>query len=160
MEEPRELHPDLAPIAFLLGTWKGEGKGEYPTIQPFAYGEEIRFWNVPGKAFLMYTQRTWTLDDGLPRHSEMGYWRPVGEGRLEIVLAHPTGIAEIQEGVVAGDRVEVGSTLIGLTGTAKQVTRLERAFELRGSVLSYEVRMAAVGQPLQRHLTAELRRED
>jgi hypothetical protein len=157
--EAPPLHPQIEPIAFLLGTWRGEGKGEYPTIQSFAYAEEVRFWHV-GKPFLLYTQRTWTLDDGQLRHSEMGYWRPVGEGRLEIVLAHPTGIAEIQEGTVSGGRIEVGSALIGLTRTAKEVTRVERTFELRDGVLAYELRMEAVGQPLQGHLRAELRRQD
>ena len=154
-----ELHPDVEPIAFLLGTWKGEGKGDYPTIQPFEYGEEIRFWHV-GKPFLLYAQRTWTLADDLVRHSEMGYWRPVAGGGLEIVLAHPTGIVEIQEGTLRDGRIDVASSLVGLASTAKEVTRLERSFELQGGVLSYEVRMAAVGQPLQRHLVAELRRQD
>ncbi len=157
--EAPPLHPQVEPIAFLLGTWLGEGKGEYPTIESFAYSEELRFWHV-GKPFLLYTQRTWTLDDGQLRHSEMGYWRPVAGGRLEIVLAHPTGIAEIQEGTVSGGRIEVGPALIGLTGTAKEVTRVERTFELHDGVLAYELRMAAVGQPLQAHLRAELRRQD
>lgn len=153
------IHPDLEPIAFLLGTWKGEGRGEYPSIQSFEYGEEVRFWNVPGKPFLLYTQRTWTLHDDQPRHSEMGYWRPAAGGGVEIVLAHPTGIAEIQEGTVRGNRIEVASTVVGLTGTAKEVTRIERTFEVRDDVLAYELRMSAVGQPLQGHLRAELRRE-
>jgi hypothetical protein len=159
VEQLPPIHPDLEPLAFLLGTWRGTGKGEYPTIQPFAYEEEVRFWHV-GKPLLLYTQRTRTPADGEIRHSEMGYWRPVAGGRVEIVLSHPFGIVEIQEGTVQRGRIEVGSTLVGLTSTAKQVTRLERTFELRGDgVLAYEVRMEAVGQPLQHHLGAELRRE-
>ncbi len=151
------LDPQVEPIAFLLGIWRGEGKGEFPTIQPFSYGEEVRFWHV-GKPFLAYSQRTWAMDDGRPLHGEMGYWRPKPGGRLEIVLAHPTGVVEIQEGKVRGNEVELGSTQIGLTSTAKAVTRLERSLRVRGDELSYEVRMAAMGVPLTHHLAASLTR--
>ena len=151
------MHPDLEPIAFLLGTWRGEGTGMYPTITSFDYGEEVRFTEV-GKPFLVYGQRTWALDDGRPLHAETGYWRPRPEGRLEVVLAHPTGMAEIAEGTVSGGRIEVVAK-IGRTQSAKEVTGLTRTFEFDGpDVLRYVLGMAAVGQPLQRHLSAELRR--
>ena len=38
-----ELNPALTPVSFLLGTWRGEGEGQYPSIKPFRYREEIRF---------------------------------------------------------------------------------------------------------------------
>jgi hypothetical protein len=151
------LHPEAEPIAFLLGLWKGSGQGEYPTIESFEFGEEIRFWHV-GKPFLAYSQRTWALLDGRPLHSEMGYWRAKPEGRLEIVLAHPTGIVEIQEGTVQSGRIEVASTTVALTSTAKEVTRLERTFDIEGDSMTYELRMAAVGVPLTHHLSASLHR--
>ena len=152
------MHPDLAPIAFLLGTWRGEGTGVYPTISDFAYGEEIRFSEV-GKPFLAYTQRTWALDDGRPLHAEAGYWRPQPGGRLEVVLAHPTGVTEIQEGTVEQGRIELTATMIGRTGSAKEVAALTRTIECPGpDRLRYQVAMAAAGQPLQVHLTAELQR--
>ena len=153
------MHPDVEPISFLVGTWRGEGRGVYPTIASFDYGEEIRFGAVPGKPFLTYQQRTWALDDQRPLHAETGYWRPKPEGRLEVVLAHPTGISEIEEGLIAGDTINLVATAIGRSATAKEVTGLPRRFELvGGDGLRYEVHLAAVGQPLHGHLTAELKR--
>jgi hypothetical protein len=153
------MHPDVESIAFLLGAWRGEGQGVYPTIASFAYGEEIRFAALPGKPFLAYQQRTWALDDQRPLHAETGYWRPKPDGRLEVVLAHPTGIAEIEEGTVEGTTIDLTATSIGLAATAKEVTGLSRRFELGGDgILRYEVHLAAAGQALQGHLTAELRR--
>jgi hypothetical protein len=155
------MHPDVEPIGFLVGTWRGEGHGEYPTIESFDYGEEIRFATVAGKPFLTYQQRTWALDDQRPLHAECGYWRPKPGGHLEVVLAHPTGVAEIEEGMVAGEVISLVTTSIGRAATAKQVTGLSRRFEyVGGDVLRYEVQLAAVGQPLQGHLTAELKRVD
>jgi THAP4-like, heme-binding beta-barrel domain len=151
------LHPDVAALAGLLGTWRGEGAGEYPTIAAFGYGEEVRFWHV-GKPFLAYTQRTWSLDDGRPLHGETGFWRAKPGGAVEVVLAHPTGIVEVLEGRVDGGRIELDSTTVATTSTAKEVTALRRRFQLDGDTLAYTVAMAAVGQPLQQHLSARLHR--
>lgn len=145
-------------LAFLVGTWTGEGKGSYPTIEPFAYGEEVTFVNPAGKPFLAYAQRTWSLDDGRPLHSETGYWRCPDGRRVELVLSHPTGIAEVEEGELDGTTVSVATASLARTSTAKEVTRLERDVRVEGDTLSYVVRMAAVGQPLQHHLAARLDR--
>jgi len=152
-----ELHPDVVPLGFLIGSWMGEGKGEYPTIESFAYGEEVRFWHV-GKPFLAYTQRTWALDDGRPLHSESGYWRMGGPGRVELVLAHPTGVAEVEDGTLDGTSLSLATSSVVRTPTAKLVERLERDIRVEGDVLTYELRMSAVGQPLISHLTGELQR--
>jgi hypothetical protein len=151
------LHPDVAVLAGLLGTWRGEGGGEYPTIASFGYGAEVRFWHT-GKPFLAYAQRTWSLDDGRPLHTETGYWRPKPGGVVEVVLSNPNGIVEVLEGRIDGGRIELDTTTVATTSTAKEVTALRRRYQLDGDTLAYTLDMAAVGQPLQHHLSARLHR--
>ncbi|OBI95656.1 peroxynitrite isomerase [Mycobacterium asiaticum] len=159
---PADLHPNLAPLAPLLGVWAGRGAGEYPTIEPFEYLEEVVFSHV-GKPFLSYGQKTKAVADGKPLHAEAGYLRVPRPGQVELVLAHPSGITEIEVGTYSlSDNVielELLTASVGLTPTAKEVTALGRSFRIDGDELSYSLRMGAVGQPVQHHLSAVLRRQ-
>ncbi|HEX3604872.1 MAG TPA: FABP family protein [Candidatus Dormibacteraeota bacterium] len=149
------LHPDLAPLAMLLGEWAGEGRGRWGEGAPFAYREEVAFRHS-GKPVLAYTQRTVALDDGRPMHSEMGFWRPAPEGAVEVTLAHPTGFVEIELGTVDGGIVRLATACVERTPTAKVVTRLEREFDVDGDRLHYVVRMATDGGAARWHLEATL----
>jgi hypothetical protein len=157
-----DLHPGVTALAPLLGTWAGKGAGEYPTIEPFEYLEEVTFGHV-GKPFLSYGQKTKAVDDGRPLHAETGYLRMPAPGRVELILAHPTGITEILEGTlsVTGSSIdmELTATTIGLSASAKEVATLERSLHIVGDQLTYTMRMGAVGQPLQHHLSATLHRQ-
>ena len=151
-------HPALTPLLGLVGTWRGRGHGEYPTIEPFDYLEEITLAPGPGKPFFAYTQRTRDAHDDQPLHAETGYWRPVGDGAVELVIAQPTGIVERLAGSWDGSVADLSDDDVAITPTAKSVTRTHRRFELDGDVLRYTMAMAAVGRPLTHHLSAELRR--
>ncbi|MCV7400673.1 FABP family protein [Mycobacterium fragae] len=159
---PPALHPDVEALAPLLGTWSGRGSGKYPTIEPFDYLEEVVFSHV-GKPFLVYGQKTKAASDGKPLHAETGYLRVPQPGHVELVLAHPSGITEIEVGTYTADgaviELELTASQIGLTPTAKEVTALGRRFRLDGDELSYSLQMGAVGQPLQHHLAAVLHRK-
>lgn len=152
-----DVHPDVRTIAFLLGKWAGEGQGEYETTAQFAYGEETTYSHM-GKAFLAYTQRSWSLDDGRPLHTEVGYLRCSSPGRVELAVAHPTGHAELSEGVVEAQSIRLTTTGILGASLAKEVSRITRRIVVCGDELTYELAMAAVGHPLSAHLRAELRR--
>lgn len=155
------LHPDVAHLAPLLGTWRGKGIGEYPTIEDFGYFEEVTFGHV-GKPFLAYGQKTRHAETELPLHAESGYWRPVGADGIEVVVVHPTGILEAQAGTImasdSGFVIDLATTQVTLTPTAKRVDQVTRRFVLDGDQLSYTVAMAAVGRDLTHHLEAHLTR--
>jgi hypothetical protein len=153
------LHPDLEALGALVGTWSGSGHGVYPTIEPFDYRETVTFGHV-GEPFLSYTQRSTHAVTDLPLHGETGFLRAPRPGWVELVVVHPGGIAEVAEGAIEGNTISVRSTGVVCTPTAKEVTAIERDLLVDGSALRYELRMAAVGVPMDLHLVAELRRED
>ena len=152
--------PDIAPLEFLVGTWRGRGRGDYPTIDGFDYVEEISFSTMP-KPFLAYQQRTKRADDGQPLHAETGYVRPVHDGP-ELVICQPTGIVEAHRGRLEEQQIIWDSHRVAMTPTAEshRVTKVRRELRVEGDELRYELHMGAVGQPLQLHLRATLHRAE
>jgi hypothetical protein len=152
---PAELPVSLRPF---VGTWRGEGHGEYPTIASFDYFEEIVLGTVPGKPFLVYSQKTRAVDDGRPLHGESGFWRSPAPGHFEVVVAHPFGAVEVLEGQAVDGEIRLVSTTVATASTAKRVQQTQRVLIVDGDAITYRVAMAAVGQSLTHHLTATLRR--
>ena len=154
-----ELHADVVWLGFLLGTWRGEGSGRYPTIEPFAYRETLTFDHV-GDAWLSYIQESWSFGDE-PLHFERGFLRPgATAGEVELVLAHPIGVTEVAHGSVDGGEIRLrGEELaIGRAATGLDVRGLERRYRVAGDALSYEIDMATGTTPMTLHLAADLRR--
>jgi len=152
------LHPNLSRLGCLIGTWRGKGKGIYPTIKTFEYVEEIQFWHI-GKPFLFYAQKTWNLENGMPLHSEMGYIRAPSVDKVELILTQPTGLASVEEGTVSENNViSLVCTKLERSSTAKHpwVSKYNRVFEVKGSSIHYTLDMETENQPLQRHLEATL----
>ena len=155
-----ELNPDVAWLGFLLGTWRGEGTGSYPTIEPFAYRETLTFDHV-GDPWLSYMQESWSHDYE-PLHFERGFLRPgATAGDVELVLAHPIGVTEVAHGHVDGGNISLrGEELaIGRAATGSDVRGLERRYQVAGDALTYEIDMATGSTPMTLHLAASLRRD-
>jgi hypothetical protein len=155
------LHPLCEPVAFLLGTWRGEGHGGYPGMTLFSYGEEMRVWHV-GRPYLAFEQRTWQLDDarvpGRLLHGESGYLRCLDHAQLELVVAMAPGHVEVSTGRVQGTRITLESTGVLDAPSAAKVSAVKRTWSLEGDLLRYDVEMSALDQPMSWHLSAELRR--
>ena len=125
--------------------------------EPFDYAEDVTFEHV-GDPFLLFSQRSWSLDDGSPMHFERGFLRPTANRLVELVLAHPIGITEVAVGTVDDGVVELSTTAISLTPTASPVTELRRRIESTGDGLSFELQMAMVGVELLSHVRSRLER--
>lgn len=160
-EIPADLHPDLMPLAWLLGTWHGNGHGDYPHSVAFSYEQEVVFAH-DSRPFIHYFSRTWITDESgerlRPGALETGFLRPQGDGKLEMVLAHPTGYAEIWFGEIDGARLTLTTDVVARTPSAKEVTAGQRMYGLVEGALMYAYDMAAMGQPLQPHLWGKLER--
>jgi nitrobindin-like protein len=160
-EIPADLHPDLVPLAFLLGQWHGNGHGDYPTIDAFQFGQELGFTH-DGRPFLHYFSRTWLLgEDGSavrPLALETGFLRPRPDREIELLLTHPTGFAEIYYGTVDGPRLVLTTDAVVRTSSAKEYVAGQRLYGLVEGDLLWTFDMAAQGQELQPHIWARLRR--
>ena len=71
-EIPENIHELCAPLAWMIGSWHGNGHGDYPTIEGFHFGQELVF-QQDGRPFIHYFSRAWIVDgrrrSGRPRPS-------------------------------------------------------------------------------------------
>ncbi len=165
-ELPSNLHPDMGPVAWMLGTWRGNGHGDYPTIEPYQYGQELIF-QQDGRPFFHYMSRSWIIDPETGEKvreaaQETGFLRckqtGMGVGKVEFVLTHNTGIVEIYVGNAEGGKLEIVTDAVGATETAKPVSGGKRLYGNVEGDLLYAYDMAAMDQPLTPHLWARLQR--
>jgi THAP4-like, heme-binding beta-barrel domain len=164
LREGPDLHDACLPLLPLVGVWRGEGEVVYPTISgPFRFGQQLTI-SHDGRPFLHHEARAWLLDaDGnviRPAAREAGWWRPQPDDTIELLLAHNTGIVEIFYGSPRTQTSwELATDAVVRTGTAKEVTAAKRLYGLvNNGDLAYVEERAMMGQPLQPHTSAYLRR--
>lgn len=161
-----ELDPNLPeplrPLAWLIGRWEGAGVLGYPTITSAHFGQEIEVTH-DGRGFLKWESRAWILDSengSRIRQSavESGFWRPMDNGDVELLLTHPTGIVEMYYGKIEPARIQLRTDGVLRSPAAKEYNAATRMYGLVDSQLMWVMDMAAMGQPLQSHLSATLKR--
>jgi hypothetical protein len=170
---PTDFPLALGRLAWLVGHWSGQGVGGYPTIDDFGFEQEIDVTN-DGRPFLGWTSRSWVLDDDghrvRPAATESGFWRlahPLDPGQqpdpgvdleVDLLLTHPTGFVEIWTGHAEPARVSLHTDVVARTPSAKEYNAGQRMYGLVEGNLLWAYDMAAVGQPMQPHLSAQLKR--
>jgi hypothetical protein len=158
---PENLHPDCGPVAWMLGTWQGNGHGDYPTIEGFQFGQELIF-QQDGRPFLHYFSRSWILDEEGEKvrdaAQETGFLRCHPEGKVELLLTHNTGFVEIYYGTAEGGKLDLTTDAVVRAETAKEYVGGHRLYGNVEGDLLYAYDMAAMGEALQPHTWARLQR--
>jgi hypothetical protein len=139
-----ELEISSLVFSRIEGTWRGEGRGEYPEVTSFDYRETLIFTRRDNKS-LAYEQRAQKRYDGqtewLVSHWESGFIRILENGTLEMVSAQ-IGRSEVLIG-----SVETRDRIIRIHFVSKTITNdprmisSTRILELEGDSLRYEMAM-------------------
>jgi len=154
-----DLDPLLMPIAWMIGRWEGSGKGTYPGTEDFDFGQQVDFAHNGG-SYLHYLSQTFEVGpDGKavrPLTMETGFWRPQGDGTLEVVMSHPEGYTEIWYGKINGAQIELTTDAVVRTATAEDYAAGRRLYgNVEGDML-WTLDKAANGLPLQTNLWGRL----
>jgi hypothetical protein len=150
-------------LSLLEGTWKGEGRGQFPGVTSFDYRDTLKFTRRDEKT-LAYEQRAQKRYDGstewLQSHWESGFIRILENDTLELVSAQ-IGRAEVLIGTI-----ELTNDVFRIHFVSKailndpRIISSARTWELEGEVLSYEAEMhtTKVNQSMP-HLKITLQRD-
>ena len=164
LREGADLNDACLALLPLVGVWRGEGEVNYPTIEgPRKFAQQLTIAH-DGRPFLYHEARSWLLDDDgkviRPAAREVGWWRPQPDDTIELLLAHSTGIVEIFYGKPRNQTSwELGTDAVVRTSTAKDVTAAQRLYGIvNNGDLGYVEERAMMGEPMQPHVSAYLRR--
>lgn len=153
----------LASLAWLIGRWEGAGVIGYPGMESANFGQEV-ICRHDGRPFLEWQSRMWKLDsDGNkvePIDMEMGFWRPLPNNEVELVLTHPTGIVEMYYGETSPAKIELRTDGVLRSPHAPEYTAATRLMGYVNSNLMWAMDIASGGHPMQSYASAELKRVD
>uniref|UniRef100_K7FH64 THAP domain containing 4 n=1 Tax=Pelodiscus sinensis TaxID=13735 RepID=K7FH64_PELSI len=155
--ETPQLNPVIEPLSWMLGTWLSDppGDGDYPTMKPFQYLEEVHISHV-GQPMLNFSFNAFHPDTRKPMHRECGFIRLKPDtNKVAFISAQNTGLVEVEEGEVNGQELSIASHSIARISFAKKphVEQITRTFRLNSDgKLEQTVSMATTTQPMTRHL--------
>ncbi|MCL1923025.1 MAG: FABP family protein [Propionibacteriaceae bacterium] len=154
------MDPHLLGVAWMIGHWEGTGNGRLKGEEDHGFSLTIDFTENGGN-YLHYIMQFFDVDDqGNPSESlgvETGFWRPGPTGDIEVVIAHPEGVAEIYYGKIDGAKIELTTDAVVRTTTAQvEVTGGHRLYGNVESDLMFTYDRGTTTTDVEPHLWARL----
>ncbi|MCH8148955.1 MAG: FABP family protein [Planctomycetes bacterium] len=146
LDADRVMAEMMGRLRLLLGTWKGKGQGNFPTIDAFEYDEHLTFEANDVEPLLHYEQRTWDTtqrsDHDQPLHWESGFVRPTDTGCVELCNAPNGGRVEVLRGRLSAPDDCGDTPLMSLTSVVmahdERIISTTRQYHLRDECLRAE----------------------
>ncbi len=176
IEIPSDLHKDVVPLAFLLGTWEGAGvyaplPGEGgPGAEKCNFGQEVVFRH-DGRPFLEFRSRTWVLDNEgekvRPLENEHSFWRVTsnqhgasGEREIEISSVRDDGTVEIWYGKLHDGKpqIDVATDAVARIEGSPAYTGGKRLYGFVNDELLWVGEKAAPEVPLRPYMSGQLKK--
>jgi hypothetical protein len=167
---PDGLAPEVYPLAWLVGEWRGAGVVEYPGIPRFDFEQRIVF-DHDGGPYLRYTSvistRGERSEEGAVWASETGFWRvppeapddpALAEGQrpVEALLADAAGVLSLYVGEVGNGRIDLATDVMAHTPSGADMAGATRMYGLVDGDLLWAWDLAAFGHSLRSYASARL----
>jgi hypothetical protein len=147
----------------LIGLWKGTGRGEFPTIEPFTFREVFEVTEAVPRESLHYRQWTWRTDANpeAMSHVETGFINLASGGNVEILSAQGGNRVEVLTGIM--ERTKLGFTMslrsTSIVNDERMVTSW-REWHLAADRFMYSMGMSTTEVPDgAHHLSGQLQRQ-
>lgn len=181
-----DIAPELYPISWLLGTWRGFGRLGYTSIEERSILNEITF-DHDGGPYFRATSTMWEVEGepardvshetpgregyaafrkGTQWSTETQYWRPVESHatdaatrvELEVLVADPAGHLILYVGAAHGPRIDLATDAVIAAPSSAELSGGHMMYGLVASDLLWVKELAAFGHPLGAYASARLSR--